>query len=98
LCEVALTFKLTTDPEATFSPFCVAKDFALSVFFIVSIDLAACVVEGTDTMGVVEGTDTMGVVEGTDTMGVVEGTGTNVDTEGVVTIGQTPPVFTTVSC
>ena len=89
MCEVALTFKLATDPEATFSPFCVAKDFALSVFFIVSIDLAACVVEGTDTMG---------VVEGTDTMGVVEGTGTNVDTEGVVTIGQTPPVFTTVSC
>ena len=88
--EAALTITLTVDPVTTFSPVYVAIDFADRVFCIVNIGLVA-VVETTGTVGVVEATGTVDVV--TDTVGVVEATG-KVD---VVTMGQIPPVFTTVS-
>lgn len=41
--EVALTVMLTVDPVTTFSPVCVAMDFADKAFFVVSIGLATIV-------------------------------------------------------
>ena len=90
LREVALTVMLTFDPVTIFSPVYVAIDFADRVFFTVSIGLVAGVVEATGTE-----LDTVGVV--TATVGIVKPTGTELDTVDVVTIGQIPPVFTTVS-